>query len=80
MSRDEIQQFEKNNTRWIENRKITDLEICSMIDKKYVQRYKKSYADLSINEKRRIADFLSKKYHLTKSQAARCLGLQWDEW
>lgn len=41
MSRDEIQQFEKNNTRWIENRKITDLEICSMIDKKYVQRYKK---------------------------------------
>lgn len=41
MSRDEIQQFEKNNTRWIENRKITDLEICSMIDKNMFNVIKK---------------------------------------
>lgn len=55
---------------------INDLELCKIIDTKYVPRYgKKSVYDLSLQEKNRIANELSSQYRAGKAQILRCLVL-----
>lgn len=55
-------------------RKITDIELCSEIDKNIVPRYgKSSVYHLSRDEKQRIAEFLYRQYHIGEAQIRRCL-------
>jgi hypothetical protein len=57
-------------------RKISDMDLCEIIDKKILPDYgRKSVYELSMSEKTRLADYLYRTYHLGKAQIRRCLAM-----
>ena len=57
-------------------RKITDIDLCTEIDRNIVPRYGKvSIYHLSRTEKQQIAEFLYRQYHIGEAQIRRCLAM-----
>lgn len=57
-------------------RKITDIDLCTEIDRNIVPRYGKvSVYHLSRTEKQQIAEFLYRQYHIGEAQIRRCLAM-----
>ena len=57
-------------------RKMTDIELCNLIDKHILpQQGVASVYQLSLEQKRRIAEDLYRKLHLGEAQIRRCLAL-----
>lgn len=55
---------------------LTDIDLCQIIDNKYVPYYHKpSYWHLSPSEKRYIALKLKENYHISDKQVSRCLSI-----
>jgi hypothetical protein len=58
-------------------RKISDIDLCTEIDRKIVPKYGKvSVFHLSDSEKRQIGDYLYKYYHVGEEQIRRCLDIR----
>lgn len=58
-------------------RKISDIDLCTEIDRKIVPKYGKvSVFHLSDSEKRQIGDYLYKYYHVGEVQIRRCLDIR----
>jgi len=57
-------------------RKISDIDLCTEIDRNIVPRYGKvSVYHLSRTEKQQIAEFLYRQYHIGEAQIRRCLAI-----
>lgn len=57
-------------------RKLTDINICTEIDRNILKKFnKKSIYQLELREKRLIAEQLYRNYRLTESQIKRCLAM-----
>ena len=57
-------------------RKITDIDLCTEIDRNFVPRYgKTSVYHLSRSEKQQIGEQLYRQYHLPEAQIRRCLAM-----
>ena len=57
-------------------RKITDIDLCTEIDRNIVPRYgKTSVYHLSRSEKQQIGEQLYRQYHLPEAQIRRCLAM-----
>ena len=57
-------------------RKISDMELCSEIDRNIVQRYgKTSIYGLTVGEKKKIGEMLYRHYHIGERQIKRCLAM-----
>lgn len=60
-------------------RRLSDLDICRMIDKDLVPKFGKfSVYQLTQQEKRKIAELLYRQFHVGKAQIIRCLAMK--EW
>ena len=56
--------------------RMTDMQLCEIIDQQYVPRYGKwSVYQLTVQEKNAIANHLYKTYHLSEKQIRRCIVL-----
>lgn len=57
-------------------RKISDTELCQLIDKRILPEYgATSIYHLTLQEKQRIANYLFSKLHISESRIRRCLAL-----
>lgn len=57
-------------------RKISDIDLCTEIDRKILPRYgKKSIYQLSPEEKKQIANHIYTTYHISTAQIRRCLAI-----
>lgn len=57
-------------------RKISDIDLCTEIDRNIVPRYgKPSVYHLSQRERQQIAEFLYRQYHIGEAQIRRCLAM-----
>ena len=57
-------------------RKISDIDLCTEIDKNIVPRYgKASVYHLSLSEKQEIGNRLYRQYHISEAQIRRCLAM-----
>jgi hypothetical protein len=55
-------------------RRMTDIQLCEIIDRQVSVRYgKSSVYELSLSEKNHFANYLYEKYHCADSQLRRCL-------
>ncbi len=73
----ELSIAETFNSKWMKETWMSDLDICTLIDRTYVPKFQKeSYVGLSIWEREQIAsEILSKHRHSTSiEQIKRCLG------
>ena len=50
-------------------------EICRDVYVKKINAMKRTYYELSMSEKTRLADYLYRTYHLGKAQIRRCLAM-----
>lgn len=58
-------------------RRLSDLDICRMIDKDLVPKFGKfSVYQLTQQEKRKIAELLYRQFHVGKAQIIRCLAMK----
>lgn len=76
LSDDEVASILKQNHHWLKEKRITDIELCSIIDKTYVPRFGKSgYAqlmpkDVSVIRKQLLQAF---QFRISSKQLDRCL-------
>lgn len=73
---DNIDELQKNERQRSAKGSLTDLQLCTIIDKNIRNSFGKTYAQLSDSEKRRIAtDLFKLPVRPTKDQLIRCLAL-----
>lgn len=69
-----IEKLHINEQGKCSNNRMTDIEICKIIDRYYVPKYKKeSVYHLSESEKKTIANEIYYRYHISGTQIIRCL-------
>jgi REP element-mobilizing transposase RayT len=57
-------------------KRILDIEVCGLIDNEYVPKYHlKSYAELSLLQKKEILHDIMRKYYASDRQLRRCLAI-----
>ena len=57
-------------------RKISDIDLCTEIDRNIVPRYcKASVYHLSQREKQEIGNLLYRQYHISEARIRRCLAM-----
>ncbi len=77
LTKAQIQAIEENPYRWRKGNKLTDMEICSIIDGKILRKYKcETYTQLTHHDKTSIISALMTQYpyRVTEKQILRCLG------
>lgn len=75
-SNDEILKMLKNEEGRFAKPRVTDMELCSLIDNRYVKRVgKRTYCQLTAAEKSKVVKYLLEEKHLPLKQVTRCLGL-----
>ncbi len=78
MDNETITHIESSSYRWNKGNKLTDMELCSIIDHSILRRYHKdSYVELNSRERGKIAEMLAKKYRykISDDQIRRCLAI-----
>ena len=72
----DIERILTQSKQWAREKPILDMDICAVVDDKYVPGYgKKSYAQLTDSEKVAIADSIKRQYSVGKAVLSRCLGI-----
>ncbi len=77
LSREQIKSIEENPYRWRRESRITDIELCRLIDGPILKKYKcESYTQLLPTDKKAIAAYLLAQYpyKVTEEQVYRCIG------
>lgn len=74
LSISEIKRIDSSNYGWLKEKRLSDTELCEIIDQKYVPMFHKdSYFHLSQKEREFIANELKKLYKISPNQLSRCL-------
>ncbi len=79
LAADTISNLERGSYRWNKSNSLSDLDLCKVIDTKFVPKCRKqSYAELTDNERNRIMMSILEKYRyrVTEEQLKRCLAKQ----
>lgn len=76
MNQKQVADFEKKPSRWHKEEQISDIELCSEIDKEILRLHKSSYVHLSREEKIAISTKIRMQhpYAIKSEQFARCFG------
>ncbi len=77
LTRERINEIEENSYKWKRNSRITDMELCQIIDERILKMYNyKSYVQLTPHNKKAIAERLLAQYpyKISEEQIYRCLG------
>lgn len=76
LSSDEVRRIMTQNSSWVSEPSISDMELCSIIDGRYLERFHKmSYAQLTDSEKVKIARHIQGMRYVPARQLGRCLGI-----
>lgn len=72
-----IKEMMAHNTAWLREVKMTDMELCEMIDGKYISDFhRRSYAELTDSEKIAVAQHILENKFVPITQLARCLSVR----
>lgn len=76
LSVESIVKYERHGIKWLNEDAMTDIELCTLIDRALLPKMNKSsYTELSFEEKLHAASLIMAKYKLPKEQIDRCLAL-----
>ena len=76
LSGKDLERILTQSKQWAREKPILDMDICALVDEKYVPEYgKKSYAQLTDSEKVSIADSVKRQYGVGDAVLSRCLGI-----
>ena len=77
LSGKDLERILTQSKQWAREKPILDMDICALVDEKYVPEYgKKSYAQLTDSEKVSIADSVKRQYGVGDAVLSRCLGIE----
>ena len=76
ISHQTLEQMLHNEHGWNDYRKMTDIQLCHLIDKVILPELdKESVYTMTRDEKSRIAQYLYRTYRLPEAQIRRCLAI-----
>ena len=76
LSGKDLERILTQSKQWAREKPILDMDICAVVDEKYVSGYgKESYAQLTDSEKVSIADSVKRQYGVGDAVLSRCLGI-----